>query len=252
MAKRVRKKVGPATEADVLLRSRRRCAICFGLDRDTSIKRGQIAHLDKNPSNNDPDNLAFLCFDHHDAYDSTTRQSKNLAEGEVKLYRAELEGFFGNEDFWPSPPQVEPEETHRREEVGISLELYDRRISTYRVLRDFLVKVLGDARVEIEDLRRFAQDTEEALFLFDSRVATYLDSVYQHAVRLRAAGQRIEHPGQISYEERRKAIEEDAEILNWFSAQFKRGEISVQTVFGAWMDAEPCRSSEQLTLSLIG
>jgi hypothetical protein len=220
VTKRSRKKVRPATETDVLFRSRRRCAICFGLHRDTNIKKGQIAHLDKDPSNNDPDNLAFLCFDHHDTFDSTTRQSKNLTEGEVKLYRAELEDFFGDESFWPDSPQVEPVAPRWEEELGISPELYDRRIHVYRILKDFLITVISAADVEISDLKKFAQDTDEALFLFDTKVAQYLDEVYQRAVRLRAAGQRIQHREKVSDEDWRKAIEEDAEILNWFSAQF--------------------------------
>jgi hypothetical protein len=64
--------------------------VCFGLNRDTGIKQGQIAHLDGNPSNNKEDNLAFVCFDHHDQYDSTTRQSKNLVPAEVREFRGEL------------------------------------------------------------------------------------------------------------------------------------------------------------------
>jgi CheY-like chemotaxis protein len=60
------------------------------LSSDYSIKQGQIAHLDKDPRNNSVDNLAFLCMPHHDQYDSTTSQSKNLTIEEVKLYRAQL------------------------------------------------------------------------------------------------------------------------------------------------------------------
>jgi hypothetical protein len=85
-----RKRLSPATEAEVLSLSRRRCCICFGLHRDVLIKQGQIAHLDKDPSNDALDNLAFLCLPHHDQYDSKTSQSKNFALSEVKLYRREL------------------------------------------------------------------------------------------------------------------------------------------------------------------
>lgn len=85
-----RKPLTSTTEAAVLLKSRRRCCICFGLNRDTSLKQGQIAHLDGNSANSTEDNLAFLCFDHHDEYDSTTRQSKNFTPIEVKQFRAEL------------------------------------------------------------------------------------------------------------------------------------------------------------------
>ena len=85
-----RKKPTPVTEADVLTRSRRRCCICFGLTRDIVVKRGQIAHLDGDRSNSSAENLAFLCFDHHDEYDSRTSQSKNFTMSEVKKYREEL------------------------------------------------------------------------------------------------------------------------------------------------------------------
>lgn len=85
-----REPISANSQAAVLLKSRRRCCICFGLNRDTSLKQGQIAHLDGNSGNSDEDNLAFLCFDHHDQFDSTTRQSKNFTTIEVKRFRTEL------------------------------------------------------------------------------------------------------------------------------------------------------------------
>ena len=86
-----RPRIPAETVTKVLLRSRRRCAVCFGLHRDSSTKRGQIAHLDRDRSNNRIDNLAFLCLDHHDQYDSRTTQSKGIGISEVKCHRAELE-----------------------------------------------------------------------------------------------------------------------------------------------------------------
>ena len=74
----------------MLVQSRRRCCICFGLHRQIRVKQGQIAHLDRNRSNNAISNLAYLCLEHHDAYDSTTRQSKGFTAREVRAYRAEL------------------------------------------------------------------------------------------------------------------------------------------------------------------
>lgn len=85
-----RKPVAPKKQADVLVQSRRRCCICFGLDRDTAIKQGQIAHLDHDAANDAVENLAFLCLNHHDQYDGRTRQSKNLTYDEVWKYREEL------------------------------------------------------------------------------------------------------------------------------------------------------------------
>lgn len=87
-----RKPVAPTTQTTVLVRSRRRCCICFGLNRDLALKSGQIAHLDQDNTNSAEDNLAFLCLDHHDEYDSRTSQRKGLTIGEVKVFRSELYG----------------------------------------------------------------------------------------------------------------------------------------------------------------
>jgi hypothetical protein len=66
------------------------------LSREDSVKKGQIAHLDGNRDNNGFENLAFLCFEHHDEFDSSTSQSKGLQKAEVEKYREELYYHFGN------------------------------------------------------------------------------------------------------------------------------------------------------------
>jgi hypothetical protein len=85
-----RKKIPDNVVAGVLETSRRRCCICVALRDDVSEKKGQIAPLDRDPSNNVPDNLAFLCLEHHDQYDSRPSQSKGFTPDEVKRYRAAL------------------------------------------------------------------------------------------------------------------------------------------------------------------
>jgi hypothetical protein len=87
----MRKTISKKVESEIFLQCRRRCAICFGLNRDSSIKKGQIAHLDKDNSNSEIENLVFLCLEHHDQYDSRTSQSKNLTLAEVRHYKKELE-----------------------------------------------------------------------------------------------------------------------------------------------------------------
>jgi hypothetical protein len=85
-----RKAISADVEASVILKGARRCPICFYLHRDLAVKKGQVAHLDKDSSNPSEDNLAYMCFDHHDEYDSTTRQSKNFTLHEVKEARKRL------------------------------------------------------------------------------------------------------------------------------------------------------------------
>lgn len=91
-----RKKIPQSTQTEVFVQSRRRCCVCFGLNRDANPKKGQIAHLDKNPSNNSLSNLAYLCFDHHDELDTITSQSKGLTPDEVRRYQKELFNHFSN------------------------------------------------------------------------------------------------------------------------------------------------------------
>jgi hypothetical protein len=60
------------------------------LDNDCEEKPGQIAHIDKDRSNNDPDNLVWLCQPHHDKYDLRSHQTKGLTAHELKEYRRRL------------------------------------------------------------------------------------------------------------------------------------------------------------------
>lgn len=86
----VRKPISISVMTKVLTDCRRRCCICYGLNRDTDLKNGQIAHLDRDSSNNSITNLAFLCLNHHDEYDSRPSQKKGLTIGEVSNFRNEL------------------------------------------------------------------------------------------------------------------------------------------------------------------
>lgn len=115
MAKR--KTIPKKTQTNVLTSSRRRCCICFALSKDTSEKKGQIAHLDQDNSNNEIDNLAFLCLNHHDEYDSKTSQSKGISEDEVKLYRSQLIRLISTE--FPAV-EIDTDSSQRRNEREVA------------------------------------------------------------------------------------------------------------------------------------
>src|SRR5262245_496676 len=85
-----RKAIPDATQANILLRGRRRCCLCFWLKGEDEVKKGQLAHLDGDNENSAEDNLVFLCLEHHDEYDSIPRLSKGLREQEVRRWRDEL------------------------------------------------------------------------------------------------------------------------------------------------------------------
>jgi hypothetical protein len=86
-----RKKISDTVKNNILVKSRRRCALCYGLDNDTNVKDGQIAHIDRNNENNTEENLAYLCLNHHNLYDSTFKQTVNFTPVELKFYKKKLE-----------------------------------------------------------------------------------------------------------------------------------------------------------------
>ncbi len=95
MSRTSRKKIPSAIEAQVLTESRRRCCLCFHLKNTTDANlQGQIAHIDRNRTNHQESNLAYLCLPHHDVYDSKTSQSKRLSPAELLHAKKALHEFL--------------------------------------------------------------------------------------------------------------------------------------------------------------
>lgn len=101
----MRKKTPTAVETEVLVRSRRWCALCFGLQFGLGPRiKGQIAHVDRDHANSVLENLCWLCFDHHEDYDSMPSQAKRLTPGELRTYRDDLYRFLERERTQLSAP----------------------------------------------------------------------------------------------------------------------------------------------------
>lgn len=206
-------------ELEVMVKSRRRCAFCFGLDCDTSVKKGQIAHIDQNSSNSARENLVFLCLSHHDEYDSRTSQSKGLSKNELKHYRAILYEYLDKEntELWTNYEAKNEVESLTNRQV-LSLDVYNEKIAMYRIVRDFLGLIMRNADIDIESLFKFAKETDEVIFLFDPEVSVYLREIYKKAVQLRYTGKMIGN-NNIVREERSKYVNENSELLMWFGEQ---------------------------------
>lgn len=71
-----------AVAARVLFSSDRTCCVCR-----IAGKRVQIHHIDDNPSNNEPSNLAVLCFECHGDTQTTGGFGRQLDAEQVRLYR---------------------------------------------------------------------------------------------------------------------------------------------------------------------
>lgn len=85
-----------SADAIVLIASRRRCCLCFALANDATRKMGQLAHIDRDRTKSTAANLAFLCLDHHEEYDSKPSTTKRLTPRELLKYKSELEEAVAN------------------------------------------------------------------------------------------------------------------------------------------------------------
>jgi hypothetical protein len=85
-----RRHVPRSIEADVVLASRRRCCLCVFLEDRDMVRKGQIAHLNRDSSDRRFTNLVYLCLEHHDEYDGRTSQSKGYLADELRAYRDRL------------------------------------------------------------------------------------------------------------------------------------------------------------------
>jgi hypothetical protein len=205
-----------AVQTRVILASRRRCALCFGLDGDTTEKEGQIAHVGDR-TNIVLENAAWLCTKHHARYDSRSRQTKGHTPDELKAYRSQLYEYVAAQPgVWPD---AVPDQRTKRRRGGISLEVHDRRIPVYRKTNDFVRDMLRGPDIELAKILQFAADTDEALFLFDEGIAEYLATLFKRAVRHRLVGiMRRQAPA--DYRTASLADEETQNFL-WFSEQFQ-------------------------------
>ena len=200
-----RKNFSRAVEAEVLTRCRRLCALCFIFEDDIRVKRGQLVHIDRNKANAARENAAFLEL-HHDEYDSVSRQTKRIMPAELKEHQKSLLQYLDSPEAWQKKSRVKA--------TGISLELYDRRLPIYRMAMQFFRLVQADYKPDLQEILKFARDTDEALFLFDETIAEYLTELFKKALRLRAITLNLERKGWSE-----PLWQKGDNLVTWFSEQ---------------------------------
>jgi hypothetical protein len=161
--------------------SARRCALCFGFDGDLNRKKGQIAHIDQNPSNAEDRNLVYLCVEHHDEYDSTTSQVKGITEAELRDYKARLISAIANGEHLRSvAPQSDA--TTRADAIrGHDERLFLRGDDLLKesFLREFLQQLTSDDSYYISGVHRL----DEFRSVFSETGNQFIDAVL--SVKLR-------------------------------------------------------------------
>lgn len=156
----------------------------------------------------------FLCFTHHEEYDSSSKQAKQLTPDELRYYRQRLYDQLGDPNFLWLPPPVH---ISSKKVGGVSLAEFDRRIPVYRATMAYLVAILKLNNIEMKDIWEFGRAMDEALFLFDDDIADYLTDLYKRGLRLQALSLMIQAPEQRTSE----LIQEHTDLALWFTGQFE-------------------------------
>jgi hypothetical protein len=108
--KKLRARIPPDVAAGLLFENKHQCCIC----REPN-KPVHIHHIDDNPANSDPQNLAVLCLDHHSAVTGNEGLGRDYSRREIRLFKVNWEAECENsqshssdESDWSEAEIVEP------------------------------------------------------------------------------------------------------------------------------------------------
>lgn len=217
-----RKTISSKTQVNILTKCRRRCAFCTFLDKNFDIQKGQLAHIDRDSSNSDESNLAYLCQKHHDEYDTINSQTKKIQTGELITAKSELEKYI-KEHFSENLVAVElssekldlPDNTE-----SVTNSVYNLRLPIYEEVDNFLSIILRETKISQKELFTFATNTHYALFLCGKEIDKYCRSLYLKGVDLWGLQRKLEKTPQ-SNDQWSELIEKETDLILWFSDQFK-------------------------------
>ena len=211
-AKRNRRpKVPTKVERAVLTKCLRRCAMCYVLDERTESVRGQLAHIDRDNTNNQEANICLLCERHHDEYDGVPSQSKRYQPYELANFKLLVERWAS--DFSGRTLPANRPELAQADMPRVSAALWNKRIEIYRVVRTLCGHILRNATITLQELADFTRGVDEAIFLFDNEVLCLLNELRHAAVRLMSTNEQLDDPGLPLGPKRSQLAQENSEYL---------------------------------------
>jgi hypothetical protein len=214
----------------ILVKSRRRCCLCFFYENKYDRVPGQVAHIDRNSRNSVEANLAYLCLPCHGEYDSTLKQTKNWQPDELKEAKECLEIFISSE--LPSLDLLARQENEPPKKAAnpISKDVYELRYPIYAAFEAFVIYILREVAVDHQERIKFLNSTSQAYFLFGDEIEEYLRNVHKQSVQLARANWTMAHRP-VTDEKWQEACELEMEMLTWFEEQLHHG----KRLFGPYL-----------------
>jgi hypothetical protein len=108
---------------------------------------------------------------------------------------------------------------YRLERIKFRHELYEKRLAIFNSTMTLLSIIMRRADVEMSDLIKFIQETNQSYFLLGKDIATYLDEIYKNGVDFHFQNEKLNHSGLPIGEERSRLAAQNTELLKWFTKQ---------------------------------
>lgn len=108
---------------------------------------------------------------------------------------------------------------HRLESVKFRHQLYEQRLAIFTSTMNLLSVIMRDANIQLADLFKFLQETNQSYFLLGKDLTDYLTEIYKRGVDLHSQNERLHHSNLPVGEERTRLAEKNGELLKWFLEQ---------------------------------
>jgi hypothetical protein len=102
----------------------------------------------------------------------------------------------------------------------LRLYLFEKRFKVYDGLMIFLASVIRKADTSNEDLFKFRKHINDAFFLFDDEILSFLEEVYKKAHDLKGLQIKLRNIDTPSDEEAKEIVEKSLKIQGWLDKQF--------------------------------
>lgn len=103
---------------------------------------------------------------------------------------------------------------HKRlkiEEIGLNLELYEKRKSIYKEIEKLFGIILRDGDISKDEIFEFYRNTENAYFLFDENIDSYINEIYEKAFDLHYLAKKTDI----------RDLDKYKEVFSWFKTEME-------------------------------
>ena len=103
------------------------------------------------------------------------------------------------------------------------MEVYDRKIAIYRIVRELIIKATQKGTIEWAELFAFNTATDEAIFMFGADIEAYLKELHHKCTQLHMTHVQLSSPvfGTRPCEDLAQTIQANTSVLLWFTEQLE-------------------------------